>query len=734
MQQFYIDTVFLNAETGHSLRFFTTILFFLLPGFHLPGAAQRYDNWYFGGRAGIHFSSGAGSSTPQTIPNSVMDADEACASISDRNGNLLFYTNGVTVYNQQHQVMLNGDQLSGDKSACQVIIIPHPGNDSLYYLFTGDAVENDFQRGYRYSIVNINRDGGKGEVLSKNTLLWSSCTERIAAARHVNGIDVWLVTNDQNSNVFRSWLITCNGLQASPVVSTAGTVLDFARNTNTGVMKLSPDGKFLCQTHFPIFDENTYVPNFVQLLDFDNATGIISNARRIGFSDAQYLYCEFSPGSRQLYLGRTYDSKIDQFDISLPTTNAILASRFTFNTTSGHFDMQLGPDEKIYCARPSHSLAVINEPDTRGAGCDWRERQVVFQSGLPKFGLPGAINDVVPSSNAANGFTVAILDSCGGTVQFSGYSNLGTGTTWTWNFGDGSSSTLQNPVHSFTPASAEYAVSLVIRSSLSCGIITVTKRVKPGGGLSGTPRFGYEDRCDSGYVRFTNLTSNAAALSGNFVWDFGDGNTSTAVHPIHSYPGPGTYWATLKIYTGLRCLDDSVRLPVEVKAFIVETIPDQVIYVGQSVNLSTTQPGISFHWSPATWLNDSTIRNPVATPLEDITYRVSALGAGGCAGEDSVRITVLQFTDIFVPTGFTPNNDGRNDLLKPFFGKEYTLTDFSVYNRWGQRIYQTSRRGAGWDGRIGNSLQAAAVYTWTIRLQHETGQVVERKGTSALIR
>ena len=89
-----------------------------------------------------------------------MISNEASASVSDENGNLLFYTNGNTVYNRKHLEMLNGDFLAGNLSACQCAIVKVPGNDSIYYIFTTDAVENNFQVGYRYSVVNVNRDNG----------------------------------------------------------------------------------------------------------------------------------------------------------------------------------------------------------------------------------------------------------------------------------------------------------------------------------------------------------------------------------------------------------------------------------------------------------------------------------------------------------------------------------------------------------------------------------------------
>jgi hypothetical protein len=177
--------------------------------------------------------------------------------------------------------MLNGDNLPGHQSAVQSsLILPVPNNDSIYYVFTTDATEDNFANGYRYSIVNMKHDGGKGEVVTKNILLNASCTERLNAARHANGIDVWVIGNERSSNIFKAWLFTCSGLQTTPVIAGTGTVLKQQPAQNLGMMKVSPDGKQLCQTHFPDFD-GLFPENFFQLLDFNTATGTRFNAKTI---------------------------------------------------------------------------------------------------------------------------------------------------------------------------------------------------------------------------------------------------------------------------------------------------------------------------------------------------------------------------------------------------------------------------------------------------------------------
>lgn len=696
--------------------------------------AQQYNNWYFGRKAGLKFNSTPTQPEPLVLSNSAMLSDEANATISDENGDLLFYTNGTVVYNKLHQIMLNGADLDGYISSAQIAIVPVPGNDSLYYIFTTGAIETNFTSGYKYSIVNMNRDNGNGEVVVKNTLLWQSCTERLTTARHANGIDVWVITNDNNSNIFRSWLITCNGIEPA-IISTTGVILSQYSSINSGVMKVTPNGKKICQTHFPFFDENSMQPNFVQLLDFDNATGIISNPISIGFPDAQITHCEFSPDSKLLYLTRPSDKKIDQLDISSATLSTITASRLSLPTNGGYFDLQLAPDEKIYVANPSLNLAVINKPNLRGVLCDLRQEAISLLPGTSYIGLPSHINDIVFTDDPNNGFNYTILDSCSGNVQFQGYTNMTGNITWFWDFGDGTTSALQNPIHTFIPSGLSYFVKLKITSGTTCGSILRSKNIKPQGIITNTLNFEFKDICDSGYVRFTNTSSTLNDAGTQFIWDFGDGFSSTAIDPTHNYNSPGFYTVKLKMLTGVACLNDSITKIVTNEAFIVNASPDRIIRVGESVTLSYAGPEGLPEWSPPVWLNDFRSKSPVSTPLENIVYKITITNARGCKATDSLKITVLQYDEVYVPKAFTPNNDGKNESIKPFYPGTVTLKEFSIFNRWGSRIFSTSKRGAGWDGKIKGILQSTSVYVWTFNgVDEKTGTSITKKGTLTLIR
>ena len=709
----------------HKFRLILVIVLFV----SLSSAAQQNNIWYFGLKGGLDFNNAPGSTPPVAIGNSAMMANEGCGSVCDKNGQLLFYSNGVTVYNRNHEVMLNGDNLAGNISSVQsCLIVPIPGNDSLFYIFTSDAVENSFARGYCYSLVNMKRDNGFGEVIAKNILLQAPCTERLTAVRHANGLSVWVITNDNSSNTFRAWLVGCNGLQAVPVVSNVGVVLDQDMIANVGMMKASPDGKQLCQTHFPLFDN---VPNFAQLFDFDNATGILSNPRTIDLPDAQFLSCEYSPDSKLLYLLRTFDKAIDQLEATLPTLAGILASRITINTgTASFLGVQLAPDGKIYLAQQSIFLGAINQPNTKGLGCNYQQRQIQLNNGASYLGLPSYINDL--SYNPNNGFTSTILDSCSGTIQFQGLTSIAGPIQWLWDFGDGNTSNIQNPVHTFNPPDKDYKVRIEISSGIGCGSVKLSKNINPKGIFTDVD-FDFFANCDSGYVRFLNKFPSLQGTAGQYTWDFGDGTISTTVNPIHTYNQPGSYPVKLKLATSTSCLDDSLTKTVAMPTLPVTISDDQTIFIGQKIQLFVSGPGTTYQWSPATGLSNPGIAKPFASPIQDITYKAKVINKG-CSGEDSVRITIVDLNDIYIPTAFTPNNDGKNDNIKPFFGTKYTLKEFSIFNRWGEMVFSTSRRGEGWTGKINGIEQNPGVYVWILKYVDDKGMATERKGTFVLIR
>ena len=120
---------------------------------------------------------------------------------------------------------------------------------------------------------------------------------------------------------------------------------------------------------------------------------------------------------------------------------------------------------------------------------------------------------------------------------------------------------------------------------------------------------------------------------------------------------------------------------------------------------------------------------------ESITYIVRATNAAGCFAEDDINVNVFKTgPDIFVPSGFTPNGDGRNDVIRPILVGIKQLNYFRIYNRWGQLVFSTTQSGKGWDGRISGQEQRTDNFVYIVQGIDYTGRIVAKKGNVMLIR
>lgn len=164
---------------------------------------------------------------------------------------------------------------------------------------------------------------------------------------------------------------------------------------------------------------------------------------------------------------------------------------------------------------------------------------------------------------------------------------------------------------------------------------------------------------------------------------------------------------------------------------------DTMIVAGQPLQLHASG-GENYLWSPPTWLNNIDIANPVAninTVTDSIRYNVYVTDSLGCLDSASILVKIFRTNpQIFVPTGFTPNGDGLNDILKPIAVGIERIEYFRVYNRWGQLVFSTTVNEHGWDGRIGGKPQTTNTYAWVVKAIDYTGRPVFQKGTSTLIR
>lgn len=357
-------------------------------------AQKQINYWFFGSKAGIDFNG----VTPLAISGS-LNTKESAAVMSDNSGGLLFYSNGVTVWDKTHSIMQNGTGLSGcpnfqEGSTSQgSIIVPHPGNDSIFYLFTLDCLENNFVSGLRYSMIYMNRNNGLGAIdpVFKNILLRDNMTEKMSAVQHCNGQDYWLISHERNNNNFLVYNITDSGINVNPVVSSIGAIHSY----EIGQMKVSPDGRKLALAN------NTQ--RIVQLFDFDIITGVVINPINLPAYSEEYGI-EFSPDNTKLYVNSASISTsvgdwIMQYDLSIGNDSISIAStevQIFYSNKKGRQlgGMQLAPDERIYVANISGTaLGVIVNPNEKGMAAEYQHNSFALAMGTTSgWSLPSFIS------------------------------------------------------------------------------------------------------------------------------------------------------------------------------------------------------------------------------------------------------------------------------------------------------------------------------------------------------
>ena len=334
--------------------------------------------WYFGHNAGLDFNSGV----PVALTNGQLVTQEGCASIADNNGDLLFYTDGMTVYNKNHAMMPNGAGLLGHSSSTQSgIIVKKPASSTIYYIFTVDGASGN-GGGLNYSEVDMTLDGGLGDInANKNILIVSNTCEKITVITHPNNSDFWIIIRLENSNTYHAYLLTSTGINMIPVITNIGPIYFSA----IGYLKSSPDGSKIAAANY-------ISGNNIDILDFNNATGVLTNIITINNIFNPYGI-EFSPDGNLLYAGDISTGEIYQYNLLAPNIENSQVSIGFVQQFSAGFEFsaacQLGPDNKIYIANIfAPNLSVINNPNVLGIGCNFDPNGVNLGGKLSLAGLP----------------------------------------------------------------------------------------------------------------------------------------------------------------------------------------------------------------------------------------------------------------------------------------------------------------------------------------------------------
>ena len=359
---------------------------------------------------------------PVALTNGQLSTVEGCSTFSDQNGNLLFYSDGITVYNKNHQIMQNGNNLGGNPSSSQSgLIVPSPADATIFYLFTvgtnavGSSGTYPQNAGFKYYTIDMTANAGLGKVnngfVNLSGSLSSVWTEKVTAVQGDGCNSIWVISRVNNK--FYSYLIDDNGVSLTPVIS---TVNNNVANDVRGYLKVSPDAtKIVCAN----MGLGTY------LYDFDNVTGIVSNGNQLNLNNAYGYGIEFSLNSEVLYISTgnyTVDSteNLYQFNLNLGSFNAINSSRKlikSYVNTRGA--LQLAPNGKIYWTSDnSLRISVINNPENLGLACNYSHLSVDLGGRRATQGLPPFIQSLflpnVDIVNDGSGVLIDEIDLCDG--------------------------------------------------------------------------------------------------------------------------------------------------------------------------------------------------------------------------------------------------------------------------------------------------------------------------------
>jgi gliding motility-associated-like protein len=606
---------------------------------------QQANTWYFVNNAGVSFNN----SVEALTNNNVLTIGSSTSVMSDANGNLLFLTDGIHVWDNTFEVMPGGTQLAGNYGCTQTaVIVQNPDDELLYYIFTVDKLfppsyTLDTTQGLNFSILYMANRDGKGDVTSANIKLLPEVTEKITAVRHANGSDIWVIAHgyefdevpgDNDGDAFYAFLVTGSGVSTTPVVSHTGHVHSglLRSNNNVGYMKASSDGT---RIGLAIFGKGD-VPGeaVIEVFDFDASTGSVNYWD--GSEVNQYpgaFGVEFSPDASKLYVTTTplnptepVPSLLYQFDLDSPDPfdNPQVIHSLSFVDAAFFGALQLGPNGRIYVAKfysvfiGNEVLSVIENPNRPGSACNFKLDGLSLEGRKGNLGLPNFMQ---------------------------GYLDI--------------------------------------------------------------PHFLYENHCFGDTSKFQirnyiNIDSQS--------WNFGDPasgaqNTGTAATPLHRFTSPGTFSVSVtENFNGgsFPAAEDIIIHPLPP----VDLGDDFLfLYPGSSFTLDAGEGYDYYFW------NGSDVHTGRYFSASDTgMYYVKVVDFNCCYNYDSVWVLPSQ---VFMPNAFSPNSDNVNDIFLPVGlpGGVYNF-NMIIFNRWGRLVFESNEFTEGWDGKVNGEPAPIGLYIY----------------------
>lgn len=334
------------------------------------------------------------------------------------------------------------------------------------------------------------------------------------------------------------------------------------------------------------------------------------------------------------------------------------------------------------------------------------------------------------------GIGAGVLNQCliGNRFVVNNISTNAIGTMqYVWTMGDGNVLTTRDIAYTYTQA-GEYDVKMMVSSSPVCHDSSLFRITVYQNAFA---NFTVQPICINLPARIDNHTVDTMDSPVNYIWDFGNGQTANTRNPVPPvYTATGTYSVSLSVNT-VQCPNpiSTVKHSIVVdKPRPGITYPTEFALAGYPFTLQARQFGATAFWSPGTFLNTQEGFNPVFNGTSEQTYTVEIKTISGCLTVDTQVVKTVKEVGIYVPSAFTPNNDGLNDYLRPILMGIKEIRYFRIFNRWGQLLFQSKIDRPGWDGSIQGVVQGSQVVVWMIEGVGMDDKIYMRKGTSTLVR
>lgn len=588
---------------------------------------QRANIWYFGNRAGIDFNDG-------TVPisNTVMDAPEGCSIVCDQNGQTIFFTDGNSVWDRDFIELATG--IGGDLNSTQsVFIMPVAGDETLYYIFTTQEIFGSGTFELRYSLFDLKANNGQGDVVQQSIPLFSKSTERLT------GNGNWLLAHEFGNNSFRAYNVSALGI-GSPVISSIGSDHTVTNQQNgEGYMKLGAQNRLAVSLSTP------GVSNVVEIFDFDNGTGIVSNFRSANLNNpvGQVYGVEFSPGGNKLYA--TLSGATSQLvEFAIDSVGMPYLKQPPFPTVPNRLGaIQTGPDGQIYVAVDGQAFlgTITPNEDTTQVSAFTLNSFALLGGTTSRLGLPNFAQNL---SSPAQQPSISVSGVCLGSPTVFAGSGTNSIDELTWFFGDGASATGDSATHTYA-AAGDYLVSLQIRNR--CGLDTTLTRqitiVPPPANPTFLPAGVVPVLCTGSLLLEATPATNPSLSDLSFLWTTGDTSRTVLI----------TQQTIIGVtITDINGCTSNGSLLVSDNRPQVELGPDLTICQDTPIApLDAQNPGTTYAWtvngaSPST----TQTRNVDTTTPGVFEYRVTVLDPiTTCAVSDSVSFTINP-TPVFTAT------------------------------------------------------------------------------------